>query len=310
VEQGICDVCPRRCELAEGAWGFCDVRAAHHGSIRDMYYTAVAWPGIRVQFGIDVPYAFSPSRKKLLAEVYLPGCNLKCDFCVGPHLSELGDIRGIQWVQPADLVANVAGLADGLIFTGGEPTIHPEYLKEVFSKCRDRRMFTGFESNGYMTRSTAEKLASVTDFIAIGLKASLDKEFYKRKFGVETQPILEAAAFFAESGCDVLLTDLTDPNLWDDKQAFVALTEWIARNLGSDTRLVLSPMETTDRTPVTPQEQRKPYLEGYRKLAMDAGLTRVFFQVDIRQRSQEWREHLDKIGLYRAMDRLRMRVPE
>jgi len=49
-----------------------------------------------------------------------------------------------------------------------------------------------------MTRSTAEKLAKSTDFIAVGLRASLDTESYKRKFRVETQPILEAAKVFVE----------------------------------------------------------------------------------------------------------------
>ena len=214
------------------------------------------------------------------------------------------------WVPPVDLVGSVAGLVDGLIFTGGEPTIHPEYLTEVFSQCRDRQIFTGFESNGYMTRSTAEGLAKVTDFIAIGLKASLDPDFYKQRFGVETQPILEAATIFAESGSDILLTDLTDPKLWEDKRAFETLTEWIVQNLGSDTRLVLSPMETVDRVRVTSQEHREAYLEAYRTLATKAGLRQVFFQIDARKRSEERREYLTRIGLYRAMEQLGMRLPD
>jgi pyruvate-formate lyase-activating enzyme len=130
----------------------------------------------------------------------------------------------------------------------------------------------------------------------------LDPDFYRQKFGItETQPILEAARIFEESGCDMLLTNLTDPNLWEDKQAFETLTGWIVRNLGPDTRLVLSPRETTDRIPVTPQEQRETHLEAYRKLAIKAGLRQVFFQVDVRRRYEERRERLRKIGLSRAL---------
>jgi pyruvate-formate lyase-activating enzyme len=233
---------------------------------------------------MDVPFAFSPSRNKPLAEVYLPGCNLACDFCVGPYLSRIANIRGIRWVEATDLVRAVAGSVDGLMFSGGEPSIHPEYLTEVFSECRERRMFTGLESNGYMTRSTAEKLAKYTDFIAIGLKASLDPDFYRQKFGItETQPILEAARIFEESSCQVALTNLTDPNLWEDKQAFETLTGWIVRNLGPEIRVMLGSLErevpppwTEERIHVTTREQRKAHLERYRKVAMQAGLQQVF----------------------------------
>jgi pyruvate formate lyase activating enzyme len=244
-------------------------------------------------------------RNRRVAEVYLPGCNLKCGFCIAPYLINLGEIRGIRWVEAADLVHEITGSVDVLGFSGGEGSIHVEYIADVFSRCHDRGIRTYFESNGYMTRSTAEKLAKYTDFIAIGLKASLDPDFYKQRLGiVDTQPIREAAKVFAESGCDMLLTNLTDPKLWEDKQAFEATTEWIVQNLGPDTRLVLAPMETTDRIPVTPQEQRETHLEAYRKLAIKAGLRQVFFQVDVRRRYEERQEHLRKIGWFRALEGL------
>jgi pyruvate-formate lyase-activating enzyme len=156
-----------------------------------------------------------------------------------------------------------------------------------------------------MTKSTAEKLAKCTNYVGIGLKASLDQTFYKLKFGViETQPIREAIKIFVESGCEVILTNLTDPNLWNDRQAFEALATWIAQSLGPETRLALSSLETEQRTLVTPHEQRETYLEKYRKAAQDAGLKQVFFQVDMRKRLAEKREHLEKIGLYRALERI------
>ena len=299
-----CDVCPRRCKLTNGAWGFCDVRAAHDGSVRDMYYSAIAWPGVKVGFGMDVPYAWNKSRNRLMAEVCLPGCNLKCDFCFGPFLSRIDDIRGIQWIKPVSLVKMVAGSVDVLLFTGGEPTVHPEYLTDAFKECKDRNIFTGIESNGYMSKTTAEKLASFTDFIAIGLKGSLDQEFYRTKFGVETQPILDAVKILAANGCEVLLTNLTDPKLWEDSEAFKALTQWISTELGSETRLVLSSMETKKRIPVTPQEHRETYLQTYREIALEAGLRQVFFQVDARKLNEERREHLRQIGVLQAFEQL------
>ena len=165
-------------------------------------------------------------------------------------------------------------------------------------------MVTSLESNGYMTRSTAEKLAKHTNCIGIGLKASLDSTFYKQKFGAETEPIREAVKVFVESGCEVLLTNLTDPNLWNDRQAFADLTKWIARDLGSETRLALSSLETEERTHVTPSQQRETYLQQYRKIATEAGLHQVFSQVDTRKRIEEHHKQLEKSGLFSALEQL------
>jgi pyruvate-formate lyase-activating enzyme len=301
--------------LAEDAWGFCDVRATHRGTVQDMYYSAIAAPGVKYRRGDDVEWGFSGLRKITIAEVYLPGCNLKCEFCVAPYLIRLGEIRGIRWIEPADLLRGVTGSIEVLGFSGGEPSIHAEYVTDVFTLCRERGIHTVLESNGYMTKSTAEQLAKLTDHIGFGLKASLDPTYYKRKLGIpDTQPIHDAAKIFAEHGCEVMFTNLTDPNLWDDKQAFEALTKWIARDVGPSTRIALSLMErveipppwTDERIYVTSRDQREQYVQRYQKLALDAGLSQVFAQTNSRKRFAEHRERLEKMGVFRALERLDM----
>jgi pyruvate formate lyase activating enzyme len=275
-----------------------------------MYYSAIAWPGVRSRFGGDTSWGFNVMRKKRVAEVYLPGCNLKCDFCVAPFLSKIGEIRGIRWIGPVELVRASAGLVDVVGVSGGEPSIHVEYLIDVFSECQDRGIRTSFETNGCMTKNTAQKLAKHTDCVGIGLKASLDPSFYKQRFGVEIEPIREAAKVFVESGCEVILTNLTDSNLWHDTQAFTDLTKWISRELGPETRLALSSLETKERTYVSSPQHRETHLEQYRKIAADAGLQQVFFQVDVGEKATEHREHLEKIGLFRTLQKMGIRTSD
>jgi len=280
-----------------------------------MYHSAIAAPGVKFRRGDNVEWGFSGLRKSMIAEVYLPGCNLKCEFCVAPYLIRLGEIRGIRWVEAVDLMRGVTGSIDVLGFSGGEPSIHVDYITDVFSRCRERGIHTILESNGYMTKSTAEKLSKYTDYIGFGIKASLDPEFYKRKLGImETEPIREAAKVFVENGCEVMLTNLTDPNLWNDTESFEALTKWMVRDLGPSTRLVLSLIErvevpppwTDERIYVTPREQREAYVQQYQKSAKEAGLSHVFAQTNSRKRYADQQEHLEKIGVYRTLDRLGM----
>jgi pyruvate-formate lyase-activating enzyme len=216
-------------------------------------------------------------------------------------------------------VRSAAGSVDLLGFSGGEPSIHVEYVADVFSQCQDRGIRTILETNGYMTRKTAEKLAKNTNYVGFGLKASLDGAYYKRKLGaIGARPIQEAIKVFAESGCEVILTNLTDPNLWDDRQAFMDLTRWIARDLGSDTCLVLAPLEreeipppwTDERVYVTPPEQREAYVLQYQKMAIDADLRKVSVQVNVRKKAEENLERLKKIGLFRSLEQLGMHFVE
>jgi pyruvate formate lyase activating enzyme len=286
VELATCDICPRRCKLTDGAYGFCDVRAAHYGSVRDKYYATIAWPGIQIRRrNEETPWGFAAMRNKRVAEVYLPGCNLKCKFCIAPFLIDLEKIRGIQRIEATDLVRKTANSTDVIGFAGGEASIHTEYVTDVFSRCLDRGIQTYIETNGYMTRSTAEKLSKYTNYAVIGLKASLDQAYYQGNLGVmETRPIHDAISVFMKNGCEVMLTNLTDPSLWDDTQALVSLTKWIAEELGPETPLVLGSLErgeiplpwTDERIHVTPWQRRRAYLEDHRKIAMKSGLKQVF----------------------------------
>jgi pyruvate formate lyase activating enzyme len=254
-------------------------------------------------------------KKGRVAEVYLPGCNLKCEFCVAHYITNLGELRGIRWIDAGDLVRSVRGLVDVMGFSGGEPSIHVEYVADVFSKCQDQGIHTILESNGYMTKSTAERLAKHTNFIAFGLKASLDSTFYKRKLGiVDTQPIRDAARIFVENGSELLFTNVTDPNLWDDGQAFEDLNRWIVRDLGSEITLALAPLErvgipppwTDERVYLMPREQREAYVQKYQQIATEAGLRHVYAQTNSRGKSEERQEELRKMGLYKSMEKLGM----
>jgi pyruvate formate lyase activating enzyme len=283
-----------------------------------MYHSAIAAPGIEIRWGDDNPCSFSGMRNGRIIEVYLPGCNLKCEFCIAPYLTNLGDIRGIQWIEATDLVRAASGAIDALLFSGGEASIHVDYVTDVFSKCQDQKIKTCLETNGYMTKKTAQKLAPHTDYIAVGLKASLDPTFYKRRLGIkETQPIFETMKTFAENHCELMLTNVTDPNLWEDMEAFKTLTTWVAQNLGPSTPLVISPMErievpppfTDERVYVTPLQQREAHVQQCQKLALDAGLHRVFRQVNVRRIAEEFQQRLEKTGISSTLKQLGMSPP-
>jgi pyruvate formate lyase activating enzyme len=102
--------------------------------------------------------------------VFMAGCNYKCLNCQNWTISQYPDNgfgqRGFE--DPRELAkecvdhltslsAKLMG-ADGIFFSGGEPTIHLPYIEKVVEEARKIRPDTkvNFDTNGYMTEQSLE----------------------------------------------------------------------------------------------------------------------------------------------------------
>lgn len=79
-----------------------------------------------------VPFSSVDWPGKLAATVFLQGCPWRCPYCHNPGLQAtapceggVGDGAGeVSWAGFVDLLGRRRGLLDGVVFTGGEPTMH------------------------------------------------------------------------------------------------------------------------------------------------------------------------------------------
>ncbi len=113
---------------------------------------------------------------KLAAVIFTPGCNLDCFYCHNRRLLE-GAAR--ERIDPDDVLAFLAerqGLLDGLVVSGGEPTLQrglADFLRRV-------RELSGYavklDTNG-TNPARLRKLvdAGLVDFVAMDVKAPLDR---------------------------------------------------------------------------------------------------------------------------------------
>jgi pyruvate formate lyase activating enzyme len=122
---------------------------------------------------------------KISAVVFLGGCNFRCPYCYNADLVlrpeklpniELDRIAGY-------LVSNP--LLDGVVVSGGEPTIHPD-LPELIKWLRSFNLQVKLDTNGSnpeMLRRLLEE--GLVDYVAMDLKAPLDRESYRRATGAD-----------------------------------------------------------------------------------------------------------------------------
>ncbi|THF65447.1 anaerobic ribonucleoside-triphosphate reductase activating protein [Pseudothauera nasutitermitis] len=106
---------------------------------------------------------------RLAAVVFCQGCPWRCGYCHNPQLIAAGAAPERPWQAVLDFLARRRGLLDGVVFSGGEPTLQaalPEALREV------RAM--GFETALHTAGMYPERLAAVLpllDWVGLDIKA-------------------------------------------------------------------------------------------------------------------------------------------
>jgi pyruvate formate lyase activating enzyme len=119
--------------------------------------------------------------------------------------------------------------ADRIFFSGGEPTIHLPYIEKVVEEARRIKPDTkvNFDTNGYMTEESLERILNFTTSITYDLKAYND-EVHLALTGASSKPILRNAEHIGRHAKDKLweYRILVIPNINEDE--IRALTEFIA----------------------------------------------------------------------------------
>jgi len=103
------------------------------------------------------------------AVVHLQGCPLQCGYC--ETASRIGPAR---WADPSEwqameaLLATRLGEVDAVVFSGGEPTLHPD-LPAAAEACRALGLAVGLHTAGpYPER--LERLLPQLDWVALDVK--------------------------------------------------------------------------------------------------------------------------------------------
>lgn len=106
---------------------------------------------------------------RLAAVVFLQGCPWRCGYCHNPGLWPANTPGTLHWREVEAFLDRRRGLLDGLVFSGGEPTLH-RALPELVKRVRQAGFQTGLHSAGiYPTRLRA--VLPVLDWLGLDIKA-------------------------------------------------------------------------------------------------------------------------------------------
>lgn len=161
-------------------------------------FSTVDWPG------------------QLVAAIFIAGCPWRCAYCHNTELQRR-DAAGYCWDDAWELLQRRVGLLDGVVFSGGEPTVDPA-LPAAIAAVRALGFRVGLHSAGIYPDRLATLLPQV-DWIGLDLKA--DAPAYDRITGVRGSAapafraldLVLAAGIAHELRCTVHPALLTEANL-------------------------------------------------------------------------------------------------
>ncbi len=129
---------------------------------------------------------------KVAAMVYTIGCNFRCPYCHNPELVDETVETRVPESEVLSFLETRRGLLDGLVITGGEPTMHDGLL--LFMRTVKAKGFlVKLDSNGTRPDVLREAIRKrVVDYIAMDIKAPLRKYEQVVARPVDTGAIMES----------------------------------------------------------------------------------------------------------------------
>jgi len=268
-----CQLCPRRCFLKPGEWGFCRARKNIDGKLYSMGYASPC--AVHVDPIEKKPFAhFYPGTNAL--SIASAGCNMRCIFCQNWEISQSRPTETLNYkLTPTDLIrlAKKTG-SKSIAYTYSEPTNFYEYMLDTAKIAKKEGIKNVYHSSGYINEKPLRKLCEYMDAACIDLKG-FSEEFYAKMSSARLKPVLETLKVLKEEGIWLEIVTLVIPTKNDSEKMIKEMSTWIKNNLGENVPLSFSrfyPMHRLKNLPPTPIKT----LERARSIAIKSGLKYVY----------------------------------
>lgn len=144
---------------------------------------------------------------KIAATVFTSGCSFRCSFCYNPELVLPERIKSHPQIPERDFfkfLEERKGLLEGVVLTGGEPTLHkdlPSFVKKIRKLGYAVKLDTNGSNPEMLERLIKDK---IIDYVAMDIKTLLNDQRYNETVGVKVDldKIKKSIEIIKNSGID------------------------------------------------------------------------------------------------------------
>lgn len=163
--------------------------------------------------------------------IFTTGCPLRCLYCSNPDCRYLEN--GKQ-VTVDELIAEIQKYASymkasggGVTACGGEPLFQPEFVREIFRRCKELGIHTALDTSGFCKLETAKSVLEFADLVLLDIK-SFDPAIYRKVTSVDIEPTLNLAKYLSEINKPTWIRFVLVPGLTDDPDNIAMLADFIS----------------------------------------------------------------------------------
>ena len=224
-----CFLCNHHCTIADGKFGFCNVRENQGGVLYTHTYGALVSEN-NDPIEKKPLYHFFPGSTSL--SIATAGCNFQCGFCQNWQISQIREARKLrlrsQEVSPEEVVASAKHMGSTSIsYTYTEPTIFFEYAYDIAQLAKKEGLYNVFVTNGFMTEEAIRMIQPYLDAANIDLKSFSD-DYYRKLCKGRLEPVLKTIELMKNMNLWIEVTTLVVTGQNDSVEELEKIANFIA----------------------------------------------------------------------------------
>jgi len=128
----------------------------------------------------------------------------------------------------------------GMTRSGGEPTFHADFSRQLMKKAKLRGLHECLDTNGFCEWAVLRKMVENVDLVLFDLK-HMDSDIHKQQTGVGNEKILENLALLSKIDTDIWVRIPVIPGFNDSKAFHECASEFLTNSKGQSSRVELLP---------------------------------------------------------------------
>lgn len=169
--------------------------------------------------------------------IFVQGCPMRCAYCHNPDTWEM---NAGTLMEPEEILAqyerNIGFYqGGGITVTGGEPLMQPDFLIDLFTQAKKKKIHTCIDTSGiaYQPENAAllkkmDRLMELTDLVMLDIK-HIDPEKHKELTAQPNTNILKFAGYLEEKQVDMWIRHVIVPGITDDDNYLLQLGYFIGQ---------------------------------------------------------------------------------
>ncbi|KKY00926.1 MULTISPECIES: pyruvate formate-lyase-activating protein [Paraclostridium] len=178
--------------------------------------------------------------------LFMQGCPLRCKYC---HNRDTWDVKGGTEYTTDEIIEQVKKYSSymkfsggGLTVSGGEATLQPEFLKDLFKKAQENEIHTCLDTSGFVNIDVIDPVLDYTNLVLLDLKHMVPEKC-KDLVGVSIDKTLEFAKHLSDRNIPVWIRHVLVPGITDDIENLELMGKFISTLKNVD-RVELLPYHT------------------------------------------------------------------